>query len=141
MDFSAGIIPYRLVQNDLLFLIIQQVEGHWSFPKGHPINDETGVQTAQRELYEETGLFVSHLDKEFSCMVRYGFTERGETIKKEVLYYLGLVREPSIRLDSSEVTSYAWLSYEQAMSRLTFLESQYALQEAATWLEEKVAPK
>jgi 8-oxo-dGTP pyrophosphatase MutT (NUDIX family) len=35
----------------------------WSFPKGHPNKGETGYQVAQRETFEETGLYTPSLFK------------------------------------------------------------------------------
>ena len=39
-------------------LVIQQAEGHWGFPKGHVEAGETEVQTAIREIKEETNYDV-----------------------------------------------------------------------------------
>ena len=41
-----------------LFLLIQQKAGHYGFPKGHVEKNETEVETAIREIKEETGLEV-----------------------------------------------------------------------------------
>ena len=39
-------------------LVIQQVAGHWGFPKGHVEQGETELETAKREIKEETNLDV-----------------------------------------------------------------------------------
>ena len=39
-------------------LLIQQTEGHWGFPKGHVEEGETELETAIREVKEETNLDV-----------------------------------------------------------------------------------
>ena len=56
MEKSCGIVLFH--SDD--FLVIQhstesnEVEGHWDFPKGHIENNETELETATRELHEET---------------------------------------------------------------------------------------
>ena len=39
-------------------LLLQEVEGHWSFPKGHVENNETEIETVVREVKEETNLDI-----------------------------------------------------------------------------------
>lgn len=53
---SCGVIPYRLNGGTREYLILLQANGCWSFPKGHMEAGETEIQTALRELFEETGL-------------------------------------------------------------------------------------
>ena len=57
---SCGALVYRITQNgqkELLF--IKHRHGtHWSFPKGHMEEGENEVQTALREVKEETGLDI-----------------------------------------------------------------------------------
>ena len=47
-------------------LLIQQIEGHWGFPKGHMEDFETESETAIREVKEETGLIVTKATYLFS---------------------------------------------------------------------------
>ena len=44
-------------------LVLQQVAGHWGFPKGHVEKGETEVETAIREIKEETNLDVEINEK------------------------------------------------------------------------------
>lgn len=39
-----------------ILLVQGRKSGKWSFPKGHPLEDESPFECAQRELIEETGL-------------------------------------------------------------------------------------
>ena len=50
-------------------LVIQQKEGHWGFPKGHVEEGETEVETAIREIKEETNLDVNEDDLELIDIV------------------------------------------------------------------------
>ena len=47
---SFGVIPFRVKEKKLQFLLIQHSYGskHWDFPKGRPDGDETPLVTARR---------------------------------------------------------------------------------------------
>ena len=66
----CGFIVYKLDDDGQKYLLLYQKEtGTWSFPKGHMMPGETEMQTALRELYEETGLVadpVCGFRKEYS---------------------------------------------------------------------------
>ena len=57
---SCGAIVYN---NEGKVLIVQHNAGHWDFPKGHVENNETEVETAVREVKEETNIDYSFLIK------------------------------------------------------------------------------
>lgn len=58
---SAG----GLVMDDGQILLIQNQHGHWGLPKGHWEPAELLVETAMREIREETGLLVEVGDLAF----------------------------------------------------------------------------
>ena len=56
---SCGAIVYRKSHGNIEILLIKHVNsGHWSFPKGHVEGTETEIETAKREIKEETGYEV-----------------------------------------------------------------------------------
>ena len=56
-DQSFGaVVVHRILSEEPLFLLVKQTGGYWSFPKGHRENNETAMETAKRELAEETGV-------------------------------------------------------------------------------------
>ena len=58
MDKSCGVVLFN--SGKVLLLrhssISSRGGGHWDFPKGHIDDGETEIQTALRELEEETGI-------------------------------------------------------------------------------------
>lgn len=52
---SCGVIPYRKTPDGIRYLLLLQINGFWSFPKGHMEPFESEQETALRELKEETG--------------------------------------------------------------------------------------
>lgn len=57
-EVSCGGVVFNRRNDEILYVIVQSLEGYYGFPKGHMENNETEEQTAVREIYEETGLKV-----------------------------------------------------------------------------------
>lgn len=136
-DFSCGVIPYRVVDDTREFLLVQHKAGHWAFPKGHPEKGESELETALRELEEETGISRVKIDKQGIFDEQYVFTKRsGKKVRKNVRYYLGEVSAGhSVKLQASEVSDYAWADAKQTRKRLSFDEGRALLDEVLAYLE------
>mgnify|MGYP000125735442 CR=1 FL=1 len=81
---SCGAIVYRKSHGNIEILLIKHVNsGHWSFPKGHVEGTETEVETAKREIKEETAIDVL-IDPTFRETVSIS---RSEILKKPLLFY------------------------------------------------------
>lgn len=120
MEKSCGIILF----NDNKVLLLQHndtgnTRGHWDFPKGHMERGESEIQTALRELEEETGLKDLKLFSDFSHKISYNLIKDGKEIRKEVIFFVGITIETKIIL-SEEHQDYVWLNYDSAMERLTY---------------------
>lgn len=136
-DFSCGVIPYRVVDGTREFLLIQHKAGHWAFPKGHPDDGETHLETARRELEEETGIGRVKLDENHPFHEQYDFTKRsGKQVRKQVVYFVGKVGAGhSVRVQPSEVSDYAWGDAKQTRKRMTFEEGRALLDEVLAYLD------
>ena len=83
---SCGAIVFTVENGEIKYLLVQEMSGFHSFPKGHVENNETEEETALREIKEETDLEVE-LYTDFRVAERYNPTEKpGAT--KEVIYFL-----------------------------------------------------
>ena len=58
--------------------IVNQNHDSWSLPKGHVEENETVLETAKREIYEETGLSDIELIKELGSYERYRISLDGD---------------------------------------------------------------
>ena len=136
-DFSCGVIPYRIKDGQRQFLLIQHNAGHWAFPKGHPDKGENELETARRELAEETGLADVEIDEGHPFEERYTFTKRsGKAVSKRVVYFLGRVHAgQEVRLQEEEVADHAWGSDKKTRKRMSFDEGRALLDEVLSYLD------
>ena len=123
-DFSYGVIPVRQTEVGLELLLIHQnsVVGdcYWGFPKGHIESGETPVQTACRELKEETGLSEVTLEDQKSYSIEYEYEADGVLVKKTVTYFLGWVTGGNERISRpEEIIELRWCSLSEAVELMT----------------------
>lgn len=115
---SCGALVYRVENDELMLLLLRHRHGgHWSFPKGHVEGDETEVQTALREVLEETSLHVT-LQPDFRHTVEY-FPKPG--VKKLVVYFLGEASpdEEAIKQEE-EIGELRWVRLDDAFDLVSF---------------------
>lgn len=124
---SCGAIVYRNDRDQIeLLLIKHRFGGHWSFPKGHVESGETEVQTALREVKEETGLSIQ-LEEGFRECVEY-FPK--PYIKKQVVYFLGRSLGDEARRQEEEISELRWVPLADAQRMVTFSNDKNLLKEA-----------
>ena len=114
---SCGAIVYRRFHGNIEILLIKHINsGHWSFPKGHVEGDETELETARREIKEETGLDVI-LDQTFRETVSY--SPKRDT-QKVVVYFLALARNYDFVPQEEEIAEIRWVDIIRATRMLTY---------------------
>ena len=114
---SCGAIVYRKFHGNTEILLIKHVNsGHWSFPKGHVENDETEIETAIREIKEETGLDVI-IDPTFRETVSY--SPRKDT-QKIVVYFIAKAKSYDFTPQEEEIAEIKWVEIGRAASVLTY---------------------
>ncbi len=112
-------------------LVIQQVKGHWGFPKGHVEEGETEVETAIREIKEETNLDVE-IDETHRYVEHYS-PEEG--IEKDVVFFIAKKTGGEVKVQEEEVKETKWLLPNEAMDRLTYDTSKNILSKVMKDLE------
>lgn len=136
-DFSCGVVPVHVIQGQPHFLLIQHNAGHWAFPKGHPERGESDLDTAARELAEETGIRAVDIIPDPTFDEHYTFTDKkGQPVSKRVCYFVGWVTDPTITLQIDEVSDGAWGTFEESRERITFPEGIELLERVAKYLDE-----
>ena len=97
---SCGVIPFRRASDGgpIEFLIVHSAlvrnpEACWEFPKGSPNPGETDLETALRELREETTLTEIDLLPDFRDQVCYTYRRDGREIEKTVVFFVAEVMD------------------------------------------------
>lgn len=129
---SCGAIVFRRLKNNIEVLIIKHKNGgHWSFPKGHVEGDETELETARREIKEETGIDVSFVTG-FRESVTYS-PKAG--VVKDVIYFLAEALNSDFIRQEEEISQIRWINLTVAEKYLTYNNDKGLLFSARTALK------
>lgn len=128
---SCGAVVHRERGGMREYLIIRHNGGHWSFPKGHVENQETEVETAKREILEETGL-TTEINTGFRSVVTYS-PKSG--VVKDVVFFLASVTGGTEHAQEEEIAQLEWFPFEKACEVVTFPTDTKVLEDAEEFLK------
>ncbi|MGN1339978.1 MAG: bis(5'-nucleosyl)-tetraphosphatase [Oscillospiraceae bacterium] len=115
---SCGAVVYRRHHGNTEILVIRHVKsGGWSFPKGHMEQGENEIQTAVREIKEETNIDIVVDDPSFRETVV--FNPRRD-ITKEVVYFLARATSNDCVKQEDEIADVRWVEIGQAAAVLSY---------------------
>ena len=131
---SCGAVLFRRYKDkSVKYLLLHYEAGHWDFPKGNQEKNETDMETAAREIKEETGIvYLKFLDG-FTYKVKYFYKKGNETVYKEVVFYIAQSHPAEVKL-SFEHIGYVWMGYENAHKKLTYKTSKELLEKANNFI-------
>ncbi|NLH62901.1 MAG: NUDIX domain-containing protein [Erysipelotrichaceae bacterium] len=130
---SCGAVIARRKHERIEVLVIQQIQGHWCFPKGHVEGKETEQETALREVHEETGLRIA-LEDGFRTETNYS-PKPG--VLKEVVYFLGHPEAGREKIQKDELLDEKWVSISEAYAAITYENDQHILRDAVRFMRER----
>ncbi|MDR2772756.1 MAG: NUDIX domain-containing protein [Elusimicrobiota bacterium] len=135
-NFSCGAVLYKVESEKILFLLVFSKRNlHWGFPKGHIEKGETEIETAKREVFEETGISEIEFDEVFRYEEIYeilsnsGNSDR-KKVEKHSIYFLAKVlkdAEGKTFHNNNEIEKTEWLPFDEAIDRLKFDENKNLL--------------
>lgn len=106
-----------IIIKDNKILMVRQVKGFIGFPKGHVEANETEIETAIREIKEETNIDVK-LDEKKSYRIYYS---PKPNVSKEVVYFLGkIINDENPVGQEGEVTEVLWIDIDKVEEKLSF---------------------
>jgi 8-oxo-dGTP pyrophosphatase MutT (NUDIX family) len=130
---SCGAVIYRKVGGKILFLLLKHTNGnHWSLAKGHTEPGESEIQTAVREIDEETGLRVK-FKPGFREAIRYS---PSPSIEKTVVFFLAKARGKKLRLQKSEISNGIWVELDDALRLINHKDTAEVVRRAYGFLAE-----
>jgi len=131
---SCGALVYRKKGDSIQMLILRhKMGGHWSFPKGHVEAHETEVETALREVHEETGLTIELLDgfrEQVSYSPRPG-------VNKDVVYFLGYAQNSRTIRQIEEISEIRWVNLRGIGNFLTYDNDRLLIKNAHRFLRDR----
>ena len=149
---STGAIIYRMENGVPLYLLLHYTpsnegkRGQWGFAKGHVEEGETEIQTAKREIFEETGIKDLKFTPGFKRLEKYFFKKSyglvGEAKKKApwvfklVVFFLAETRTKDVKI-SDEHIGFVWLPIKEAIKKTTFKNSKELLRLADEFVVKK----
>ncbi len=128
LERSCGAVVFTRKEGEILFVIVQEMAGAYSFPKGHMEGSETEAETAYREVYEEIGIRPVFLDG-FRAQDEYDLAEKPGT-RKRVTYFLAEYGGEPLVPRPGEIRGIQLLPYEQALTRFEHEGTRQVLAEA-----------
>jgi 8-oxo-dGTP pyrophosphatase MutT (NUDIX family) len=134
-EYSCGAVVFTRENGHVLFAIVQEQSGAYSFPKGHMENNETEMETARREIIEETGLNPDFLPG-FKAEDEYDLAEKPGT-RKRVTYFLAEYKNQPLVPRQGEIRRIQLLPYDEALSCFEHEGTKSVLNKAQTFLTEQ----
>jgi len=152
---SAGAIIFREENSIRYYLLLHYPEsdkgkhGQWGLAKGHVEQGETEIETAKREIFEETGIKDLKFIPGFKELEKYFFRKsyglEGEARKKApwvfklVVFFLTETKTKDVKI-SDEHTDFLWLPIEEAIKKITFKNSKKLLKKADDFVTKNYLP-
>jgi len=131
---SCGAICYKIIDNKIYYLLIKQNKGHVTFPKGHVENNENEIDTALREIKEETNAVVE-IDTNFREVSTYS---PKNNVVKDVIFFVAKIIEDNFNPQDEEVREVYLKSYDEAQKLLTYNRDKEILNDANIYIIKKI---
>ena len=115
-------------------LMVLQTNGNFAFPKGHMEEGETEIETAMREIAEETGV-ETELDQKKRAEVNYYIKDLN--IDKHVVIFVGKpVGSIEVHPQEGEIEMVEWVEIPEVEGKLTYPEWKEVWTEIRKMIEE-----
>ncbi|MBL7085011.1 MAG: NUDIX domain-containing protein [Candidatus Omnitrophica bacterium] len=129
-EFSAGGIVFRRKSRGFEVLLIKDVYGRWTWPKGHIDRDEKSQDAALREIEEEAGL------KNIRILGRIGRNNYFFRLKEDLIFktvYFFLVQADSaekLKVQKAEIEDARWFKPDEALKTVEYKGAREMLEKA-----------
>ena len=112
-EISCGAV---VINEKKEILLVKTVKGYYGFPKGHMEKGETKLETAIREVKEETNIDIEIVDsKEF--LLSY---EMDNGVFKDVVLFLAKPVTKEVKRQEKEISDIKWVYIDRVNSCFDF---------------------
>lgn len=134
---SSGAVVFREEDGERKYLLLYYGKGHWGLPRGNIEGEETEKETAVREIKEETGIEELEFVSGFRETNDWYYHNSERKVHKQAVFFLARTPIEDVEL-SQEHSSYKWLSYGEALDKLTYENTREVLKEAKNSLNQRL---
>jgi len=141
---SCGAVIFRINNGLIEFLLVYSGRNsHWGFAKGHVEDGETEIETAKREILEETGIsrleFIDGFYKEdIYRSVGARKDTVGKAVEKHSVYFLAKALSPLENKQfkaCDEIYEIKWFKLGEALKMLPFENQKEILRSASEYIK------
>ena len=139
---AVFIVTYARKEGEIKYLLLKR-KLHWigwEFPKGGKKFYETPKMAVKREISEETGKRILKIDK-FDFAGKYKYKEilpdRKNIIGQTFILFSAEIPYGDIKISNKEHTHYKWVSFKEAMKKLTWKNQKQSLKIVNDFLKNK----
>ena len=132
---SFGIIPIFKKDKDIFVCcVLNEKSNEWGLPKGTPEEGESPIDTAKRELKEETGITEFEIIGGKTFSENYSFEEGGTTHQKQNVYYIAEVSEMIEKNPAIDSVDMKWININAADDFFKFETIKNILKEVLSYM-------
>jgi len=134
---SYGVIPVFKDKDGFHILLVKNSKGgHWGLPKGTPEKNEEPIETATRELFEETGIKNIDIKTEVTFEEKYDFEKDGIFYRKTITYYPGFVSKMTESNQLDQIDELKWVKIDEAKNTITHQAAINVVDKLSVWLNQ-----
>jgi len=137
---AVFVIGYVKTKKGIRYILLKRkLHWHgWEFPKGKIEKGEQKIETARRELKEETGHRAMKI-KKFNYSGKYLYSKslpdrldfKGQTFS---LFAAEIKRDGKVSLDKKEHNGHKWVDFSKAVKMVKFPNQKKSLKIVNSWL-------
>ncbi|MBU9789646.1 NUDIX domain-containing protein [Lentilactobacillus sp. IMAU92037] len=134
-EYASGAVVYEVKDGSIRYLLLRSAtDDFWGFPKGHVEKNENLIQTAVREIREETNL-KTIIDTNFKEKLEYDMKNGHH---KDVTLFVSKVH-PDVKVtkQDEEINQYGWFNFQEAYDTLSYDNLKQLLKRANDYIYNK----
>ncbi len=133
-EFSSGTILFYQKSKKRFYFLLKDSNNNWGFPKGNIEKNESSLQTATRETFEETNIKNIKILKGFKKEIQwFYFAKDKKKVFKKAFFYLAKANNKKFKI-SFEHKDGGWYEYNKALELLKFNNYKNLLKQAEEFL-------